>query len=173
MLGTGVYTLKPLNMKTSIYSAGFRQSPLFPEMLLQPQLLSFLSCLRDMPLAWRKLALAVTRVQVNPTENSRFSSELDVVFQSDPYLIDTSTSLPYGRSHFQDSLAYIVTSPLLSSLASYCIRAENFKPADVTSIMQDGVLKELHAATQPDIPTGYVGFGIFRDRADQEVIDPF
>lgn len=94
-----------------------------------------------MPLDWRKVTLTVTRVQVNPLENSRLRTELENIFHNGPTLIDRATSFPYGRSHFQDSLAYIATSLLLSSLASYCIRAENFTPADAAEITRTGVLK--------------------------------
>jgi hypothetical protein len=73
--------------------------------------------------------------------------------ESFPIIRNPVTSLPYTIESFMDSLHFISSSPIFCSLVSYFVRAERFEDESAPeSVKYLGIIKELNAALQPDIP---------------------
>lgn len=135
----------------SIFLKGFLLSPLYNDISKHPQLLTFMQCVKHMPLRWRKLALQVTRVQVDPLLSLRLREELDCITRSNLALVNPITSIIYTTSDFADSLKFISTSIYLCSVVSYVVRAEIFSdPTEPAEIRYQGILKEISALQQCD-----------------------
>jgi hypothetical protein len=147
--------LPPLNSDMSLYQRGFCNSPLNWKMrfTLNLDILQFLRSVQSFPLSWRKLSLAVCRVQVSPSRNRRLEDMVRHISDTDiTAIIIPATSTFYHLEDLIRSLDVISTSPYLCSLCSYVVRAERFSEPDVRHIRSEGILKEVLASLQTDNP---------------------
>lgn len=139
----------------SLCQRGFCNSPLNWKMRnsLHPDILAFIRSVQNFPLSWRKLSLAVTRVQISPHQNKRLQDIVDSVREEDiQSIITPATSTFYTLEDLLNSLHLISSSIYLCSVYSYIVRAEKFKESDVAHIRDDGILKEVSASLQTDLP---------------------
>jgi len=126
----------------SLYHKGFLSSSLYPDLISSPSVLSFLQCTRCMPLEWRKAALTVTRVQSDPSSNTRLRRMLDPIYSSNLHIINPETSIPYSPGDFIDPLSVVARSNPLCSLIS-----SNETLEDIRSMICGGKNRTVHRIT--------------------------
>lgn len=140
-------------MGPTLFSSAYSQSTLRDHNLLSHPFTRIANNLYASPLSWRKFALTVCRVQEDPKINTRLA-EAAMEISSDLF---ATTSLPptsitskgYTFEEFLDDLSTTSTSPIVSLVLSYFIRAETWvDETEVLETLNKTINKELSASQQ-------------------------
>nr|WNH24528.1 RNA-dependent RNA polymerase [Heterobasidion ambi-like virus 15] len=108
-----------------------------------------------LPIAWRKFAITLTRVQAPIRENSRLLDELHSITDQNYYILfNYSGSITqYTVDNFADDLDAFIQFPGILSIISYVMKSEDFCDEDKASrVIPEGINKEISAALQGDKP---------------------
>jgi len=102
-----------------------------------------------LPIEWRKLGIAITRIQAFSDENSVIQSLINSLSNYIVHLPADETFQTYSIHDFVNDIETCLSSPTVLSLLSYLFKAEEFyNLTEAKDVRSSGIQKEISAALQ-------------------------